>query len=156
MLKLDEDIPYIDKPWGHERIWAVTDRYVGKYLYIEAGHKLSRQYHETKDETIYVLSGPLLVELGPDNENDDVVIITLLEGEAYHVRPEAVHRFVATDEYDVELIEVSTTELSDIIRLEDDYGRTPDIDAWRSQLSTKHFSFLIKGALGRLFLFKTP
>ena len=52
MLKIDDDIPYIDKPWGHERIWAHTDKYVAKYLYIEAGQKLSRQYHEKKDETI--------------------------------------------------------------------------------------------------------
>jgi|2_EtaG_2_1085320.scaffolds.fasta_scaffold08823_6 mannose-6-phosphate isomerase-like protein (cupin superfamily) len=129
MLKIDDDIPYIDKPWGHERIWAHTDKYVAKYLYIEAGQKLSRQYHEKKDETIYVLRGPLVLELGPDNENDDVLTIGLIEGEAYHIRPEAVHRFCAPADYDVELIEVSTPELSDVIRLEDDYGRTPDINA---------------------------
>mgnify|MGYP004454116365 CR=1 FL=1 len=129
MLKLDDDIPYINKPWGYERIWAHTDKYVAKYLFIEAGHKLSRQYHEKKDETIYVLRGPLILELGPDNENDDVVTIGLMEGEAYHVRPEAVHRLCAPEDFDVELIEVSTCDLGDVIRLEDDYGRTPDINA---------------------------
>ena len=97
MLKTDEDIPYVQKPWGYERIWAHTDTYVAKYLFIEAGHKLSRQYHEHKDKTIYVLRGPLVLELGPDNENDDVLTLGLSEGEAYHVRPEAVHRFVAPD-----------------------------------------------------------
>ena len=129
MLKTDSDIPYIDKPWGYERIWGHTDHYVAKYIFIEAGHQLSRQYHEHKIETIYVLRGPLILELGPDNENDDVLTLGLVEGEAYQVRPEAVHRLRAPANYDVELIEVSTPELGDIIRLEDDYGRTPDISA---------------------------
>jgi len=129
MLKTDEDILYIDKPWGYERIWACTERYVAKYIFIKGGHQLSRQYHEQKDKTIYVLTGPLVVEIGPDNENDDVVSLGLAEGEAYHVKPEVIHRFCAPADYDIELIEVSTPELSDIIRLEDDYGRTPDIDA---------------------------
>jgi mannose-6-phosphate isomerase-like protein (cupin superfamily) len=129
MLKIDEDIPYIDKPWGYERIWAHTEKYVAKYIFIERGHQLSRQYHENRDKTIYVLKGPLTIELGPDDENDDILTLGLLEGEAYHVRPEAVHRFCASPGFDVEIIEVSTTELSDIIRLEDDYGRAPDINA---------------------------
>jgi len=129
MLKLDEEIPYIEKPWGYERIWAHTDKYVAKYIFIEAGHQLSRQYHEHKDETLYVLTGPLILELGPDHENDEVLKIGLLEGEAYHMRPEAVHRLCAPADYNVELIEVSTPELGDIIRLEDNYGRAPDIDA---------------------------
>jgi mannose-6-phosphate isomerase-like protein (cupin superfamily) len=129
MLKTDDDILYIDKPWGYERIWAETEKYVAKYLFIEAGHKLSRQYHENKDKTIYVLKGPLVIELGPDNENDEIFTLGLVEGESYNVRPHAVHRFCAPEEQDVELIEVSTPEPSDIIRLEDDYGRTPNISA---------------------------
>tara|TARA_R110000824_G_C15000544_1_gene656185 strand:+ start:329 stop:718 length:390 start_codon:yes stop_codon:yes gene_type:complete len=129
MLKTDDDIPYIDKPWGYERIWAHTDRYVAKYIFISAGQQLSRQYHEHKDETIYVLKGPLILELGPDNEDDNILTLGMLEGESYHVRPHAVHRFCAPTDFDVELIEVSTPELSDVIRLEDDYGRTPDINA---------------------------
>ena len=129
MLKTDDDIPYVDKPWGYERIWEHTDKYIAKYIFIEKGHQLSRQYHENKEKTIYVLKGPLILELGPDNENDEILALGLLEGEAYRVRPEAVHRFCASSEFDVEVIEVSTPELSDIIRLEDDYGRTPDISA---------------------------
>jgi|TARA_R110000824_G_scaffold401474_2_gene612297 mannose-6-phosphate isomerase-like protein (cupin superfamily) len=129
MLNTDEDIPYIDKPWGYERIWAQTDKYVAKYIYIKAGHRMSRQYHEKKDETVYVLSGPLILELGPDHEDDEIVSLGLMEGESYHVTPEAVHRFCASEEYNVELIEVSTPELADVIRLEDDYDRTPNISA---------------------------
>ena len=72
---------------------------------------------------------PYTCYVGPDNENDDVVTIGLMEGEAYHVRPEAVHRLCAPEDFDVELIEVSTCDLGDVIRLEDDYGRTPDINA---------------------------
>lgn len=129
MLNTDEDIPYIDKPWGYERIWAQTDKYVAKYIFIKAGHRMSRQYHEKKDETVYVLSGPLILELGPDQEDDEIVSLGLMEGESYHVIPGAIHRFCASEEYSVELIEVSTPELADVIRLEDDYNRTPNISA---------------------------
>ena len=129
MLSTDEDIPYIDKPWGYERIWAQTDKYVAKYIFIKADHRLSRQYHEKKDETIYVLSGPLILELGPDHDDAEIVSIGVMEGESYHVTPGSVHRFCAPKEYNVEIIEVSTPELTDVIRLEDDYNRTPDISA---------------------------
>ena len=95
-----------------------------KYIFIEKGHQLSRQYHENKEKTIYVLKGPLILELGPDDENDEILSLGLLEGEAYHVHPEAVHRFCASSDFDVEIVEVSTPEFGDIIRLEDDYGRT--------------------------------
>jgi mannose-6-phosphate isomerase-like protein (cupin superfamily) len=115
---------FVDKPWGHEEIWAHTDRYVGKRLYIESGSRLSRQYHEKKDETVWVMSGVLLLEIG----EDDVQMITMLPGESYHIEPGTVHRFTAAEE-DVELIEVSTPELEDVVRLEDDYGRIPDIIA---------------------------
>jgi len=129
MLSTDEDIPYIDKPWGYERIWAQTDKYVAKYIFIKADHRLSRQYHEKKDETIYVLSGPLILELGPDHDDAEIISIGVMEGESYHVTPGSVHRFCAPKEYNVEIIEVSTPELTDVIRLEDDYNRTPDISA---------------------------
>jgi mannose-6-phosphate isomerase len=128
MLKIDEDIPYIEKPWGYERIFAQTDKYVGKYLFIKGGHRLSRQYHERKDETISVLTGPLILEIGP-TEEDDIISLSLVEGEAYHITPGTIHRFSAPDHHDVELIEVSTPELDDVIRLEDDYWRTPEINA---------------------------
>ena len=128
MLKIDEDIPYIEKPWGYERIFAHTDKYIGKYLYIKAGHKLSRKYYETKDETISVLSGPLLIEIGPSQE-EGIITLGLVEGEAFHVTPGTIHRFCAPPDNDVELIAVGTPQLDDVIRLEDDHGRTPEICA---------------------------
>ena len=107
----------VSKPWGHEEIWAETDRYAGKYLYIKAGHRLSRQYHVKKEETIRVLSGVLRLEVGHHGE----LISLLPPGEVFHVTPGTVHRFCATNE-DVVLVEVSTTELDDVVRLEDDYS----------------------------------
>lgn len=121
----------VEKPWGHEDRWAITDRYLGKLLYIKAGHRLSKQYHEEKDETIYVLSGSLLLELGPHSEQvEDLpgtitpagVKIVLKEGEAQRIEPGMVHRYCA-DKEDVVLIEVSTAEINDVVRLEDGYNR---------------------------------
>lgn len=109
----------VTKPWGHEEIWAETPKYVGKYLHIEPGHRLSRQYHEKKEETIRVLSGKLLLEVGT---GDNLMTLTLSPGEIYHVTPLTVHRFCAGDER-VVLVEVSTPELDDVIRLSDDYLR---------------------------------
>jgi|ETNvirenome_6_85_1030632.scaffolds.fasta_scaffold01750_6 mannose-6-phosphate isomerase-like protein (cupin superfamily) len=129
LLRVDEDIPYIEKPWGYERIFAQTDKYVGKFLFIAGGHRLSRQYHEEKDETITVLSGPLTLEVGPIGDDQTITSITLLVGEAFHIAPGLIHRFCAPEGVDVELIEVSTPQLDDIIRLEDDYKRIPDITA---------------------------
>lgn len=107
----------VQKPWGKEEIWAETPRYVGKYLYINAGHRLSRQYHEKKEETVRVLSGKLLLEVGA---NDSFVSKELLPGEVFHVTPMTVHRFCAVDE-NVVIVEVSTPELDDVVRLQDDY-----------------------------------
>lgn len=109
----------VDKPWGHELIWAVTDRYVGKLLVIEAGKRLSLQRHEIKDESILVASGRLRLHL----EDDDGTVRQhdLAAGEARHIPTGRVHRFEALDR--CELIEVSTPELDDVVRLEDDYGR---------------------------------
>ena len=129
MLKTDEDIPYVDKPWGYERVWAQTDKYIAKYVFIGAGHRMSRQYHEKKDKTIYVLAGPLVLELGPDDDDDEMVSLGLMEGESYNVTPGSVHRLCASKEYGVELMEVSTPEVADVIRIEDDYDRTPNISA---------------------------
>ena len=109
----------VDKPWGHEEIWARTDQYVGKILHINAGHRLSLQFHKKKEETIRVLYGKLLLETGM---GADAVIQTLTSGEVFHISPGTIHRFCATDE-DVTLLEVSTPELSDVVRLEDDYAR---------------------------------
>ena len=79
----------IKKPWGHELIWAETNDYVGKIIHIDPGHRLSLQYHETKEETVYVLSGQLALWTSADNNN----YIVLGEGAAYHVKPGQIHRF---------------------------------------------------------------
>jgi len=108
------------KPWGHEHIWAHTDNYVGKMLVIKPNCKLSRQYHVQKDETIYVLKGVLTLEVGP---KDKLQIMELKHGDTYHVSPETIHRFTNSGEQDLHLVEVSTPELADVVRVEDDYGR---------------------------------
>ncbi len=107
------------KPWGHELIWAHTDKYVGKILVIEAGRRLSLQKHAQKDEAIYVLAGRLRLFL----EDDDGVVQVEEIGPGSHrrVRTGRVHRYEAIDR--CELMEVSTPELDDVIRIEDDFGR---------------------------------
>jgi len=109
----------VDKPWGHELIWAHTDHYVGKILVIEAGRRLSLQRHDLKDETILVMAGRLRLFL----EDDDGVVRTseLGPGEFRRVKTGRIHRYEAIER--VELMEVSTPELDDVVRLEDDYGR---------------------------------
>ena len=110
----------IDKPWGHELIWAKTDRYVGKILHVRAGEALSLQYHRVKDETIMVLSGRLQFEFFA--EGDPPSVRELVPGEPFHVVPGLRHRMIAIEDTDV--LEVSTPELDDVVRLEDRYGRT--------------------------------
>jgi mannose-6-phosphate isomerase len=109
----------VEKPWGYELIWARTERYVGKVLHIEAGHALSLQYHERKDETIHVLRGELRFSVGP--APDRLQTLVLAPGEGYRVRPGTVHRMEAVT--DVDVLEASTPELDDVVRLEDRYGR---------------------------------
>ena len=109
----------VDKPWGHELIWALTDRYCGKILVIETGRRLSLQYHEEKDESILVLSGRLRLLL-----DDDAGVLTDRElgaGESAHIAVGRRHRYEAIER--VELVEVSTPELGDVVRIEDDFGR---------------------------------
>jgi len=115
----------IEKPWGHEEIWATSTRYVGKILYLKKGHRLSRQYHRVKEETIMVLEGVLILESGPQHEEDSIVCHTLLPGDIFHVPPGTVHRFCA-EQGDVKVVEVSTPEIRDVVRLEDDYRRITD------------------------------
>ena len=110
----------VEKPWGYEEIWAVNDKYVGKILFIKNGSKLSRQYHEVKDETIYVLDGVLLLELG---DGDDILSVSMKPGDVQRITPGLIHRFCADCGTDVKLIEVSTPELDDVVRIQDDYGR---------------------------------
>ena len=106
----------IEKPWGFEIIWAKTDDYVGKLLHITSGNRLSRQYHVKKEETIYVLEGVLY------NYDEAGNVERILPGHSFHVRPGQIHRFAAM-ESNVELIEVSTNHLDDVVRLADDYKR---------------------------------
>lgn len=108
----------VDKPWGHELIWAHTPKYVGKVLFIKQGQKLSRQYHEVKEETLYVTRGTMLLEIGPA---DQIERRLMNAGDVFHVTPGTIHRMVG--ETDVEVMEVSTPELDDVVRLEDAYGR---------------------------------
>ena len=109
----------VPKPWGHEIIWGETKDYVGKILCINQGHRLSRQYHEIKEETILVLNGTLVLEIG---SGDDIQKHELKSGENFHVSPRLIHRFCAPFG-DVEIVEVSTPHLDDVVRLEDDYKR---------------------------------
>lgn len=109
----------VDKPWGHELIWAHTERYVGKILHIKAGERLSLQYHRQKDETIMVLSGRLLFEHYAEGEAPTQT--ELAPRVPFHITPGLRHRMIALD--DVDVVEVSTPELDDVVRLEDKYGR---------------------------------
>lgn len=108
----------VPKPWGHETIWAHTDRYVGKILHIRAGEALSVQYHERKDETVYLLGGHLLYRV---QEGDVLRDVHLQVGQAYRIVPGTVHQMEAVTDCDV--LEVSTPELDDVVRLTDRYGR---------------------------------
>jgi len=109
----------VEKPWGHELIWAHTDRYVGKILVIEAGKRLSLQRHLVKDESIFVAAGRLRLYL--EDEIGEVRVEELVAGDHRHVATGRIHRYEAIER--TELIEVSTPELDDVVRLEDDFGR---------------------------------
>jgi len=113
------EVTRVEKPWGYELHWAKTERYVGKVIHINKGHALSLQYHNLKDETVYVFSGKLLFEI---EENGKLVSREMLPGEAAHVTPTTVHRMTALEDTDV--LEASTPELHDVVRIEDRYGRT--------------------------------
>jgi mannose-6-phosphate isomerase len=108
----------VPKPWGHELIWAHTDRYVGKVLHIKAGHELSVQYHDRKDETVHLLTGELSYRVQIDGELRDV---RLKAGESFRITPGTIHQMAAVTDCDV--LEASTPELDDVVRLSDRYGR---------------------------------
>ena len=109
----------VDKPWGYELRWAVTDRYVGKLIHVAAGHALSLQYHVQKDEAILVLRGEL--DLVLDDDDGELATHRMAEGMSARIRPGRRHRFVAVT--DVDLLEVSSPEIDDVVRLSDRYGR---------------------------------
>jgi mannose-6-phosphate isomerase len=121
----------VSKPWGRELIWALTDKYCAKILYIKKGHQLSRQYHIKKDETFLVQSGEMDLDIGlpPSFKTEQwlpmnvepLKTIHMKAGDVYHCKPLTIHRMVAIT--DVEVFEVSTPELDDVVRLEDAYGR---------------------------------
>ena len=112
------EITRVEKPWGYEIHWAKTERYVGKLIHVNAGHALSLQYHNLKDETIYLQSGKLLFEMQVDGV---LQRREMLPGERAHIAPKTVHRMTAIEDSDI--FEVSTPELHDVVRIEDRYGR---------------------------------
>ena len=109
----------VDKPWGHEEVFAETSSYVGKILFIRKGEALSLQYHEVKEETLRVLDGELELVVGRDP--DSLESHRLESGAVFHVTPGTLHRMIAVS--DCRLLEVSTNHLDDVVRLEDRYGR---------------------------------
>ncbi len=115
-------IRVVNKPWGGEEIFAETDRYVGKILTVRAGHALSLQYHEMKDETMRVLEGRCELHLGSRPGARELEVHILGPGDVRRIAPGVLHRLIALT--DVRLVEVSTPELGDVVRLEDRYGRT--------------------------------
>ncbi len=114
-----QQIQRVEKPWGYELIWAKTGDYVGKILHINKGHKLSLQYHRQKEETIYVSSGKMMFLI--EDEKGQMQEVTMNPGDAQHIAVGRKHRMVALEDCDV--LEVSTPQLDDVVRLEDGYGR---------------------------------
>lgn len=114
-----EEIDRIDKPWGYELVFAHTDRYVGKILHIDPGEALSLQYHRVKDETLYLLRGEYELEV---EEAGEMVRHHMQPGDSYRIRPNTRHR-MRTEETACDILEVSTPELDDVVRLDDRYGR---------------------------------
>jgi len=115
------EIPYrVEKPWGYELIWARTDRYVGKILHVNAGHVLSCQYHRKKDETMHVLRGELLLRLQP--QEGEMLERRFQAGESVRIPPLLIHQIEAV--VDSDILEASTPELDDLVRLSDRYGRS--------------------------------
>ena len=112
------NVRIVSKPWGHEVIWAHTDRYVGKLLHIKAGHALSVQYHERKDETIFLLRGEMVYRV---QENGELRDVRLEVGQSFRNVPGTIHQMEAVTDCDV--LEASTPDLDDVVRLSDRYGR---------------------------------
>ncbi len=113
------EVPYrVDKPWGYELVWARTDRYVGKLLHVRAGHVLSLQYHNRKDETMHVFRGELILRVRPGTTLDER---RFQAGESVHIPAGLVHQIEAVVDSDV--LEASTPALDDLVRLQDRYGR---------------------------------
>jgi len=112
----------VEKPWGYELIWAHTGQYVGKILHVSAGESLSLQYHEVKDETIFLFRGEMRFWAGPSLE--ELEEVELKTGEAFRVVPGTLHRMQAVTDCDI--LEASTPHLDDVVRIHDRYGRAPE------------------------------
>jgi mannose-6-phosphate isomerase len=110
----------VEKPWGHELIWAETAQYLGKILHVKAGEALSLQYHKEKDETIHLLAGRMRLWVGPLGSDTEEVMLE--RGESFRLVPFTVHRMEAVEDCDI--LEASTSHINDVVRLEDRYGRT--------------------------------
>jgi mannose-6-phosphate isomerase len=122
LLDLDRfsvDVKRVDKPWGHELIYALTDRYCGKVIFVRKDEQLSLQFHREKDEVVYVHEGRIEMEIGDPGGPLDVEVVG--PGRAFHISPGTVHRWRALE--DSVVLEVSTPEVDDVVRLEDRYGR---------------------------------
>ena len=109
-----------EKPWGYELLFALTPQYAGKILFVKKGHRLSFQYHDKKDETLYIQQGKALLEI--ENEDGNMVKTEATPGFSFRLTPRTKHRFQAIE--DTTFVEVSTPELDDVVRLDDDYGRS--------------------------------
>jgi mannose-6-phosphate isomerase-like protein (cupin superfamily) len=120
-VKVAEIPKRVEKPWGYELWWARTDRYVGKILHLRKGESLSLQYHHVKDETIMLQSGRLLFETRPAGTEGELRKIEMKPGDVFHITPGTLHRMTGLEDCDI--VEVSTPELEDVVRLEDRYGR---------------------------------
>jgi mannose-6-phosphate isomerase-like protein (cupin superfamily) len=111
----------VEKPWGYEIWWALTERYVGKILHVNKGGSLSLQYHNVKDETILVQTGRLLFETRGKDETGELRRMEMGPGDVFRITPGTLHRMTGLE--DCDLVEVSTPEIDDVVRLEDRYGR---------------------------------
>lgn len=111
----------IEKPWGYEEILEKNDKYVVKILHLNKGKRLSLQYHEVKTETLFLKDGRGMIEIHPNGLKKTLILLQPLQ--SVHIPAGQVHRMASFDTDDFELLEVSTPELDDVIRIEDDYGR---------------------------------
>ncbi len=122
LLDLDRfatDVRRVEKPWGYEVVYALTERYCGKVIFVRKGEELSLQFHREKDEVVYLHEGRIELQVGEPGRPLDVEVVT--PGRAYRLRPGIVHRWHALE--DSVVLEVSTPEIDDVVRLEDQYGR---------------------------------
>jgi quercetin dioxygenase-like cupin family protein len=119
LSRFDAPVRKVEKPWGHELVWALTDEYCGKVLFVRAGESLSLQYHRTKDETVHVWSGRVELEIG--EQGGELAREVVAAGRSFHLPAGTVHRMRALE--DTLFLEVSTPHLDDVVRLEDRYGR---------------------------------